>query len=164
MLNLFIFASFYHVYTCLLLYEPLLNNTTVLGKGTRAQNQFELHRCEESFLSVKRESGKLSRNAGQLNNHFETTKIALIALQHQYNVIGKHDTIKACSISKYLVHIFRSILRYWGTYVLTIFMALVWQYMLISNLQSYFESMFLEVTYYIYIQVLRLKKKSLTSM
>lgn len=106
MLNLFILASFFHVYTCQLLYEPLLINTPVLDKGTKSELQFELQRCEESLLSVKRESIVLSRNAEQLTNQMKTTRMAIMALQQQYNVTGKHSTITAYSISKYLVQIY----------------------------------------------------------
>lgn len=89
MLNYFILASLYQLYTCQLLYQPSIANNGILKKRTESELHLVLNNCEESLQSENREFRELSRNAEQLTNQMETTKMALMALQQQYNVTGK---------------------------------------------------------------------------
>lgn len=90
MLNCFILASLYQLYTCQILYQPFVANNAILDKGIESELHLVLNSCEENLQSENRESRELSRNAKQLTNQMETTKMALMALQQQYNVTGKH--------------------------------------------------------------------------
>lgn len=99
MLNCFILASLYQLYTCQILYQPLVANNAILDKGIESELHLVLNSCEESLQSENRE---LSRNAEQLTNQMETTKMALMALQQQYNVTGKHLQLPLIHYSTFL--------------------------------------------------------------
>lgn len=94
MLNCFILASLYQLYTCQILYQPLVANNAILDKGIESELHLVLNSCEESLQSENTESRELSRNAEQLTNQMETTKMALMALQQQYNVKGTINSLQ----------------------------------------------------------------------
>lgn len=102
MLNCFILASLYQLYTCQILYQPLVANNAILDKGIESELHLVLNSCEESLQSENTESRELSRNAEQLTNQMETTKMALMALQQQYNVTGKHLQLPSINYSTFL--------------------------------------------------------------
>lgn len=86
MFNYFILASLYQLYTCQLLYQPSIAKNAILDKGIELELHLVLNSCEENLQSKNREYRELLRYAEQLTNQMETTKMALIALQQQYNV------------------------------------------------------------------------------
>lgn len=110
MLNLFLLASLYQLYTCQLLYQPLVANNTILDKGIESELHLVLNGCEESLQSEKKESRELSRNAEQLTNQMETTRMALMALQQQYNVTGKHCIVR---FIQYSTSLYINLHRFW---------------------------------------------------
>lgn len=128
MLNCFILASLYQLYTCQILYQPLVANNAILDKGIESELHLVLNSCEENLQSENRESRELSRNAEQLTNQMETTKMALMALQQQYNVTGKHLQLPLIHYSTFL-YIDLNRFRRMDVYLqsLTIFMLLVCQ-------------------------------------
>lgn len=102
MLNCFILASLYQLYTCQILYQPLVANNAILDKAIESELHLVLNSCEESLQSENRESRELSRNAEQLTNQMETTKMALMALQQQYNVTDS-NVVEICKIHPTLI-------------------------------------------------------------
>lgn len=103
MLNLLILASLCKLYTCQLMYKPLVTNNDILDKGIESELHLMLNKCEESFKSEKRECRELSlRNAEQLTNQMETTKMALMALQQQYSVTDS-NVVEICKIHPTLI-------------------------------------------------------------
>lgn len=102
MLNYFILASLYQLYTGQLLYQPSIAKNAILDKGIESELHLVLNSCEENLQSENREYRELLRYAEQLTNQMETTKMALMALQQQYNVTGKHLQLPLIQYSTFL--------------------------------------------------------------
>lgn len=98
MISLFFLGGLCHLVVSQTLYEPILGKNTLLNDGVQAKFDTSLNTCEKSLQNEHTASIELARNVQNLTSYLETTTIALMALQHKFNVTGQY-----CSVCLYLV-------------------------------------------------------------
>lgn len=97
MTSLFFLGCFCHLVVSQTLNEPTLVANTLLNNGVQTKSDTLLKTCEKCLQNEQTASIELARNVLNLTSYLETTTIALMALQQQFNVTGQY-----CSACLYL--------------------------------------------------------------
>lgn len=73
-----------------LLYQSGLVKNTILHDGMLSEQHILLENCDKLLQEERRKSIEISRNVNKLTKELEMSNLVLMALQHLFNVTGKH--------------------------------------------------------------------------